>query len=269
MTHRGWNAIAKWRDHRMGEGGDLWHRALIDPTLLRVLGPVRGLEVLDVACGNGYLTRRLKRRGAARAVGIDASLPSIRLARAREARRRSGAEFVHGDITRLTRFDAGSFDRIVANMAIMDIRDADRAIREMGRLLRPEGRVVFSINHPCFEVDERSGWLIERHWYQEQIYRKVAGYRLERPVRIPWKISEGEFAYTTAFHRTLATYSRYLREAGLGIVRMEEPSPAPELIQKSPQGRLIAEIPLHLVVEAALWDRGRRRPQPRPSSRRS
>ncbi|MFZ0699940.1 MAG: hypothetical protein WAN74_07135, partial [Thermoplasmata archaeon] len=41
---------------------------------------------------------------------------------------------------------------------------------------------------------------------------------------------------------------------GLVILRMEEPAPKPELIQKSTQGRLIAEIPLHLVVEAAPWD---------------
>jgi ubiquinone/menaquinone biosynthesis C-methylase UbiE len=253
MTRVGWDALAKWRDSRMGERGDLWHRALIDPTLLAVLGSVRGCRVLDVACGNGYLTRRFRRQGAARAVGVDASLACIRLARQREARRRSGAEFVHGDSTRLARFEDGTFDRIVANMALMDIRDAAATIREIGRLLAPGGRLVFSINHPCFEVDERSSWLIERPPYREIISRKVENYRRERPVRVAWKISETETAYTTAYHRTLTTYSRYLRDAGLAIVRLAEPAPKPELIRKSTQGRFIAEIPLHLVVEAAPW----------------
>jgi len=260
MTRVGWDALAKWRDSRMGERGDLWHRALIDPTLLAVLGSVRGCRVLDVACGNGYLTRRFRRQGATRAVGVDASLASIRLARRREVRRPSGAEFVHGDSARLARFEDGTFDRIVANMAFMDIRHAAATIREMGRLLAPGGRLVFSISHPCFDLDERSAWLIERPPYREIISRKVEKYRSERSVRVAWKISETETAYTTSYHRTLTTYSRYLRDAGLAILRMAEPAPKPELIRKSPQGRFIAEIPLHLVVEAAPWGNRSGRP---------
>ena len=265
MTGAGWDAIAKWRDLRMGERGDLWHRSLIDPTLLAVLGSVRRRRVLDVACGNGYLTRRFRRQGASRAVGVDASLASIRLARRRESAHPSGAEFVHGTAARMPQFEDGSFDRVVANMAFMDIRDADATIREIGRLLAPDGRLVFSISHPCFDIDDRSAWLIERPPYREIIARKVENYRRERRVRVAWKISETETAYTISYHRTLTTYSRYLRDAGLVIVRLAEPEPKPELIRKSDQGRFIAEIPLHLVVEAAPW--GPRAARPRRGTR--
>ncbi|MGA8542127.1 MAG: class I SAM-dependent methyltransferase [Thermoplasmata archaeon] len=258
----------------MGETGDLWHRALIDPTLLAVLGSVRGRRVLDIGCGNGYLTRRFRRQGATRAVGVDASHASIRIARRREAAHPSGAEFVQGDASRLHQFTGGSFDRIVANMSLMDIRDAAGTVNEMGRLLAPGGRLVFSINHPCFDIDERSSWVVERRPYHETVARKVEEYRRERPVRVAWKISDTETAYTTAYHRTLATYSRYLGDAGLGILRMIEPAPQPELIRRSDQGRFIAEIPLHLVIEAASWRNPpnhhprhlskRRRPPPKP-----
>lgn len=53
MGREGWEAMAEWRDRRMGEHGDLWHRASIEPALLRVVGPVRSRRVLDLACGNG------------------------------------------------------------------------------------------------------------------------------------------------------------------------------------------------------------------------
>jgi SAM-dependent methyltransferase len=250
MARNEWDALAEWRDLRMGERGDLWHRALIDPALLRVLGSVRGLRVLDVGCGNGYLTRRLRRLGAARAVGVDASDVSIRLARRREAAHPSGAEFLRADASRLTQFEDGAFDRIVANMSLMDIRDAAGTIREIGRLLDARGRFVCSLSHPCFDIDDRSAWVVERRPYRESIARKVEGYRRETRVRVPWKISETRMAYTTSYHRTLATYSRYLHDADLALLRMDEPSPKPELIRKSPQGRFIAEIPLHLVIEA-------------------
>jgi len=260
MTRVGWNAMASWRDLRMGESGDLWHRALIDPSVLRALGSVRGHRVLDVGCGNGYLTRRFRRQGAARAVGVDASIASIRIARRREAAHPSGAEFVHGDAARLTQFDEGSFDRILANMALMDIRNAAGTIHEMGRLLATSGRLVFSINHPCFDIDERSAWLVQHQPYRESVARKVEDYRRERSVRVAWKISETEYGYTTSYHRTLSTYSRYLRDAGLAISLLEEPAPRAELLRKSYQGRFIAEIPLHLVFTAV--------PSRPPSSRR-
>jgi ubiquinone/menaquinone biosynthesis C-methylase UbiE len=265
VTKAGWDAIAEWRDLRMGERGDLWHRALIDPTLLAVLGSVRGRRVLEVACGNGYLTRRFRRQGATRAVGVDTSLASIRIARRREAAHPSGAEFIHGDAGRLGRLEPGSFDRVVANMALMDIRDAAATVREASRLLDDDGRLVFSISHPCFDIDNQSAWLVERHPYRDTISRKVEKYREERPVRVAWKISNTEMAFTMSYHRTLATYSLYLRDAGLGIVRMAEPAPKPELLRKSTQGPAIAEIPLHLVVEAAPW--GGRPPRNRGRTR--
>ena len=70
MNTFGWDQITYWWDEKQGDEGDLWHRALLDPPLLRLAGDVRGLHVLDLACGNGYLSRRFAREGAI--VTIDA-----------------------------------------------------------------------------------------------------------------------------------------------------------------------------------------------------
>jgi ubiquinone/menaquinone biosynthesis C-methylase UbiE len=234
---------------RLGDEGDLWHRALIDPALLAVVGPVRGLEILDLGCGNGYLSRRFARAGA-RVVGIDASVPTLEFAKGRERASPLGIRYEVSDAAHLSGFQDRSFDLVVANMSLMDIRDGGGAVREVARLLRPAGRFVFSINHPCFDVDTSSTWVTEYALYDETICRKVRGYRAEREVDVPWKISETESRFTKSYHRTLSTYVRYLREAGLAIRRLEEPFPRAEVLEKSPQGRMIAEIPLHLVVEA-------------------
>jgi len=250
MAQEGWNALAAWRDSRMGEGGDLWHRAIIDPSLLAVVGKVRGLRVLDLGCGNGYLTRRWASEGALESVGVDGSEANLRIARRREARRRSGARFLRQDAAHLTSLEADEFDLVVAHMSLMDIRDAKNAIREVGRVLRPGGRFVFSISHPCFDIDLRSKWVVERVPYRATVYRSVAGYREEHAVRIPWKISESEVAYTRSYHRPLPTYVGYLRAAGMVVTRLEEPMPLPEAIRTSEQGPFMLEIPLHLVAEA-------------------
>jgi len=255
MSRGGWDELAAWRDYRMGEEGDLWHRAIIDPTFLRVIGPVRGLSILDLACGNGYLTRRWARRGAARVVGVDRSEPTLAGARRRERDDPTGAEFLRRDSTHLAGLADASFDLVAANMALMDIRELDGTLREVARVLRPQGRLVFSIGHPCFDLDDRSEWLVERGrgpraFWRETVWRKIRGYREERTLRVPWDVADGEIRWTTSYHRTLTTYSAALAAAGFAITRLEEPQPTPEAVRGSPQGKYLLEIPLHLVVEA-------------------
>jgi toxoflavin synthase len=52
------------------------------PTFLDALGDVAGCQVLDLACGSGFLTRIISRQGAARVVGVDSSAAMINLGRA-------------------------------------------------------------------------------------------------------------------------------------------------------------------------------------------
>ena len=256
MADTEWDRIAAWRDLRMGEGGDLWHRAIIDPVLLEVVGPVRGLRVLDLACGNGYLARRFAKDGAQRSVGIDGSQGSIELARAREAADPRGVRFDRRDAADLSPFPDGSFDLVVANMALMDIADAGGTVQEVARVLTDDGRFVFSLCHPCFDTDRDSMWVVEHSLREngvavDRVWRKVSGYRETGPGSIPWHVSDTETLVTPTYRRTLSDYARFLRDAGLAITRLEEPVPLPEAIEKSPQGRYMVEIPLHLIVESA------------------
>ena len=46
-----WEDISDWYDKKQGDEGDLWHRALIDPMLIRLVGSVEGKDMLDLGCG--------------------------------------------------------------------------------------------------------------------------------------------------------------------------------------------------------------------------
>ena len=77
-----WDIMATWLDQKHQDEGDLWHRTLIDPSVFRLLGPVTGQRVLELACGNGYLAHKLARLGA-EVTAVDASPALIALAKQR------------------------------------------------------------------------------------------------------------------------------------------------------------------------------------------
>ncbi len=94
-----------------------------------------GMHVLDIACGTGLVSSELVARHA-RVTGIDASEPMLGAAR----RRVLEATFVHGDAEELP-FPNDSFDAATSAQAYHWL-DAERALRETMRVVRPGGMVA-------------------------------------------------------------------------------------------------------------------------------
>jgi ubiquinone/menaquinone biosynthesis C-methylase UbiE len=237
-----------WYDEKQQETGDLWHRTLIDPGLFTRIGSLApGIRVLDLGCGNGYIARRLARAGA-QVVGVDRSPASVE--RARETAQPLGIAYHLADAANLGMIPATGFDLVIANMSLMDIADGAGAIREAARVLVPGGRFIFSISHPCFDIDTRSAWVLEGSSGTWAVFRKVTAYRQPHEDRYAWNLKDGRTAYTSGHHRPLSWYVKELHRDGFAIVDLEEPSPGPDYgIQKVRQ-EWLEQIPLHLVVEA-------------------
>ena len=260
MAEQGDNeGFGAWYDEKQGDTGDPWHRTLIDPGLVTLLGTIPpGTTVLDVGCGNGYLSRRLSRAGA-RVVGVDRSRELIERARAREASDPLGITYYERDAAHLDGLESGAFQVAIANMSLMDIEDAQGAIREIARVVTDGGRFVFSISHPCFDVDNRSTWVIEvtgGPGNPPVVFRKITNYRNPHSERYTWKLGDGRTVVTTGYHRPLEFYAHTLRAAGWVIVDMVEPRPLPEFVGIRIQKEWIEEIPLHLVIAARREPRG-------------
>jgi SAM-dependent methyltransferase len=144
-----WNRIAGWWDAAIGEGNE-FQEQLIMPATDRLLGDVAGRAVLDVACGNGNYARRLARAGAS-VVGVDFSDAFLDRARARSAGLSIAYQTCDAtDETALLSLGAARFDSAVCSMAMMDMPTIDPLLRAVRMLLKPDGRFVFSLPHPCF-----------------------------------------------------------------------------------------------------------------------
>jgi ubiquinone/menaquinone biosynthesis C-methylase UbiE len=247
---RDWDDLSDWYDKKQGDQGDLWHRALIDPVLLKLIGDCTGKEVLDLGCGNGYLARRLARTGAG-VTAIDSSAKMIENARAHDPENILRIVYIHRDADQLDMIADASFDLVYANMSLMDIEDAEGAVSEVSRVLKRGGRFVASISHPYFDNGSNSGWVTEKTSGEpRKTYRKIRAYRKPFTENIPWKLEHNESKYTQSFHRPLNWYARILSFHGLTIAALEEPEPTMEFMEKEEDALGFVEVPLHLVFEA-------------------
>ena len=75
-----WDRVADDWELQGGDEGDSNRRLNSDPVLWKLAGEVRGMRVLDVGCGTGYLSRQLNDSGA-HVTGVDLSARMIDIAR--------------------------------------------------------------------------------------------------------------------------------------------------------------------------------------------
>src|SRR5438552_8571094 len=110
-------------------------------TLMELVGDLRGKAVLDFACGEGFYTRMIRVRGAARVTGVDLSHGMIDLARRQEAQDQLGIEYIVADAREFSVTDP--FDLAVAAYLLNYARTRDE-LQSMcdgiARSLKPGGR---------------------------------------------------------------------------------------------------------------------------------
>jgi ubiquinone/menaquinone biosynthesis C-methylase UbiE len=117
--------------------------------VLGLLPPCAGQRVLDLACGSGRYLRLLMPQRPRIAVGLDASKEM--LGRAQE----TGARLIRGGMLTLP-FADRSFDVIVSGLAVGHAPDLQGFLREVARVARRGGLVVYSDLHPD---GARAGWV--------------------------------------------------------------------------------------------------------------
>ena len=224
-----WDRNADFWNERMAEG-NTFHKFLIEPTQLRLLSLGPGERVLDIACGNGQFARKMASLGC-EVVGVDAAPRMIENARLRTP---ADAEFAErlrfgvvdaSDEPTMLALGEGKFDAAVCTMALMDIASIEPVARAVKRLLKPDGRFVFSIMHPCFNSTEGFTQILERDETGGEIVQRLS-------VRVTRYIEShthkglammGQPVAQNYFHRPLSALLGVFFNAGFVVDAMEEP----------------------------------------------
>jgi SAM-dependent methyltransferase len=117
-----------------------------------------GERVLDLATGTGNAALLAARR-AGGVTGLDAASRLIDVARQRATDEGVQATFVVGDVQALPFADA-SFDVALSVFGLVFAANVDRAFAEMMRVLRPDGRALFTAWIPAGPIDAMVGVVV-------------------------------------------------------------------------------------------------------------
>lgn len=199
------------------------HNAFLDrPAVLSLLPQVLGRDVLDAGCGPGAYAEELLRRGA-RVVALDASPAMLTLAQARISERigpLAAVEWKQANLEEPLELEDERFDVAIAPLVFDYIEDWVPTLRELGRVLRPGGALIFSCTHPCSDL--KQGYL-------------RATYFEKHLLRMRWR----GFAPTTvempSFHRPLSEVFNSIRQSGLELDFVLEPRPTPDFRRADPE----------------------------------
>ncbi len=212
-----WDAEAAGYQDEHGEFlGDvdlLWCPEGLREAQARLLGEVSGRDVLEIGCGAAQGARWLVAQGA-RVTAFDVSLGQLQQARVLDERSRVRVpRLVQADAQRLPFADA-AFDLAVSAFgALPFVADSAGTMREIARVLRPGGRLVFSTTHPvrwAFPDDPGPlGLTLAQSYFDRTPYVEVDG--------------RGDASYVE-HHRTLGDRVRELRAAGFVLEDLLEPA---------------------------------------------
>jgi len=242
-----WDEVASWYDALVGEKGSSYHRDIVIPGALRLLDPRPKESVLDLACGQGVFCRALHKLGVA-VTGVDASERLISLARSRSS---PAIRYEVADARRMAALPVQGFDAVACLLALENMDTVTPVFAECARVLRPGGRLVLVIMHPCFRIPRQSGWGWDEGRHLQ--YRRVDSYLSDMKVPIQVHPGSDPGQVTWTFHRPLAAYVRALAGAGLLVQALEEwPStrvslPGP---RAQAENRARDEIPMFLALKA-------------------
>jgi SAM-dependent methyltransferase len=178
-----------------------------------LLPAVTGERVLDIACGQGRMSRYLARLGA-EVTGVDVSAAMLGKARAMGP---DDIAYVCADVSGDPGWwDGRPFDGCTCEMALMDIDDLAGTLSAVATVVRQGGWFVASIVHPCHPGSERG----------QSSWPPGAGYDVEGWWTSPDHSPEGVRIRVGATHRKLSTFLNALLDAGLEAECFVEP-PAP------------------------------------------
>ncbi len=220
------------------------------PRAIEALGPLEGLHVLDLGCGEGYVARLMAARGAASIYGVDLSGEMVKLAQRYSAHPSCELTFVAHDVVTYDEYPRARYERAVAVFLFNYLTRAQMTavMRRVRARLAPGGRFVFTVPHPClpFMRPRSAPFYFDP---EGRRYDAAADETFEGEI---WNRGQGPVP-VRCVHKTFTDYFEALREAGFSALpHLQELSVTAEHLALDPEffGPLAGD-PLHVLFSVS------------------
>lgn len=214
-----WEPVGKWYQGAVGDEGLYYHKQIIIPGVVRLLGFSKDKKqgLLDLACGQGILARHVPE--SVSYVGIDISPTLVKDAKKRDLN--STHEYHVSDVTKPLPIKGSVFTHASIILAIQNIEHPNLVFKNSAKHLEMGGKLIVVMNHPCFRIPRQSSWQVDDS--KKLQYRRIDRYYSPLHIPIQAHPSKGEqSSQTWSFHYPLSSYTKWLHEAGFVIETIEE-----------------------------------------------
>ncbi len=212
------------------------------PTLYALLPDLKEKRILDLGCGTGERCMDYLKRGAVSVTGIDIS--EKMLAVAKSENNDPNITYLKTPMEDIGCLD-GEYDVAISSLALHYVEDFSGVVKNVRRLLCEGGVFIFSQEHPLATCYSGTGDRWTRDENGKKIYVNIANYCVEGRKDSTWFV-EGIQRY----HRMFSTIVNTLADNGFRIVKMEEPYPTKEIVEKYPDYYDLYHKPDFLFVKA-------------------
>lgn len=127
-----------------------WHQ------LKPLLGDLSGKKILDIGCGFGWHCKYASDNNAENIIGIDISKKMLDIAKRENSA--YNIQYLNMSMNEM-RFSNNSFDLIFSSLAIHYIEDYQSLVDKMYNMLKKEGSIVISVEHPSFTAEGSQEWI--------------------------------------------------------------------------------------------------------------
>ena len=210
-----WEKSADWYDGVIGEHGSELYRSVVIPGALDLLRPQAGEQILDLGCGQGVFSRALATKGS-NVTGVDVS-PSL-IERAKTYQARGTIRYLVRDAAKIR--DLGPFDAASAILSLQNMPHLDEVCLSCAAVLKPGGRMLWVMNHPCFRIPRSTSWGFDEDVMRQ--YRRLDAYASPMSIPIIMHPGQRDSETTLSFHLSLTDLLGKAFTAGLVLAGLQE-----------------------------------------------
>ncbi len=219
--------MANWYDDYLKDE-DNYQNKVILPNLLRLLdldSLSDDSRILDIGCGQGFFIDKIinSTNKYINIYGLDLGSDLISIAKDNLSKY-DNVVLENADAANMKNIKSDSIDLVYSVLALQNMKDLDKVVSEISRVLKNGKRAVLVINHPAFRIPKDSDWYFDNNFRRQG--RVVYNYMSDKKYAIDMnpgqKALSGKNEQTFSFHHPLQYFSKLFYKNNLAILKIEE-----------------------------------------------